>query len=203
MCLTLVLQVYIFGHGTRWDPWFLLVIIPHSLNMLVHSPLSLRYGIKQLSSSWIETIWGVMFAHGAGYCLLGLCLIGFLCNAVNLPFDSMTWTSLGLFVVVSYAALLHAIRLLYEGCSCDGIHYLTGQGWHIIAGMGVARCTRQLHDTQYCTITCTSACISPFPTMSSSTAGSTVGHRGPRHQLWPNSGSSREHSNLHPCGQCQ
>lgn len=109
MWLTPVLQIYILGHGTGWEPWFLLVIIPNSLHMLVHSPLSLRYDIKQLNLSCIEFIWGA-FVHGAGYCTLVLTLVGFLSNAVNIPFNSLTWTSVGLFVLVSRSALLYGMK---------------------------------------------------------------------------------------------
>lgn len=78
----------------------MLCIIPHSLNMLVHSPASLYYDMNFLKSSWIEVLWGEVFVHGGGYCLVLVSLVGFLGVSVDLPFSSFTLTSVGLFVLV-------------------------------------------------------------------------------------------------------
>eukprot|EP00892_Ulva_mutabilis_P000482 jgi/Ulvmu1/10434/UM062_0030.1 len=97
--ITVTLLVVIFGWGTGWEPWYLLCIIPHSLNALFHSPLSLRYELEVLSASWIEIAWGEVFVHGGGYSLIVVSLIGLLIPAVDIPFHSVTLTWLGLVAV--------------------------------------------------------------------------------------------------------
>eukprot|EP00892_Ulva_mutabilis_P000480 jgi/Ulvmu1/10432/UM062_0028.1 len=104
--VTVTLMVVIFGWGTGWNPWYLICIIPHSLNMLVHSPLSLRYDLKVLRASWVEIVWGEVFVHGSGYCMIVVVLIGLLTPAVDIPFHSVTLTWLGLFVVTPLAFLV-------------------------------------------------------------------------------------------------
>lgn len=93
------MQAFVYGYGTSWSPYYFPVIAFLILEGLVAIPWSLRFTLKQLGQSWYGRVWKPLSAL-CGHYLTVIVLVGMVDSAVPLPFDSATWTTVAMFILV-------------------------------------------------------------------------------------------------------